>query len=455
MENNTPLSRVEDILQSTIDNTEYDKPPQSRVESLLIELKEVIEGGGGGGGSAYHPAGSVDYVSELPSPSADYLGYVYDITQAFTTTSDFKEGAGKRYPAGSNIAIVDVGTPESPSYKYDVLSGFIDTSNFVEKEEGKGLSTNDYTNTDKVKLASLENYDDTEIRAEIAEKADDADLAAVAKSGSYNDLADTPDIPSKTSDLTNDSHFVNETQMDEAIDSLAFVWNIPEMHRMIFRGKYLGDHVTAAQLAAIRNGSFDDLYVGDYWIMGGVIWRIADINYWLHCGDTAFEKPHLVIVPDTCLYNAKMNDENITTGGYVGSKMYTENLNQAKTTINSLFVDMVLSHREYLVNAVTNGKASGGAWYDSTVELMNESMVYGHREFTPGGDGTTVPANRTINKTQLALFALAPKFIINRANQWLRDVVSEALFADVSGQGITECYYASDSIGVRPVFAIG
>ena len=154
MENNTPLSRVEDILQSTIDNTEYDKPPQSRVESLLIELKEVIEGGGGGG-SAYHPAGSVDYVSELPSPSADYLGYVYDITQDFTTTSDFKEGAGKRYPAGSNIAIVDVGTPESPSYKYDVLSGFIDTSNFVEKEEGKGLSTNDYTNADKTKLSGI------------------------------------------------------------------------------------------------------------------------------------------------------------------------------------------------------------------------------------------------------------------------------------------------------------
>lgn len=230
MENNTPLSRVEDILQSTIDNTEYDKPPQSRVESLLIELKEVIEGGGGGG-SAYHPAGSVDYVSELPSPSADYLGYVYDITQAFTTTSDFKEGAGKRYPAGSNIAIVDVGTPESPSYKYDVLSGFIDTSNFVEKEEGKGLSTNDYTDADKTKLASLENYDDTEIRNEIAEKADDADLAAVAKSGSYNDLADTPDIPTATSDLTNDSGFVTN-QIDDTTVSASTTYSSSKIEQI-------------------------------------------------------------------------------------------------------------------------------------------------------------------------------------------------------------------------------
>jgi hypothetical protein len=239
------------------------------------------------------------------------------------------------------------------------------------------------------------------------------------------------------------------------INSLAFVWNTPEMHRNIFRGKYLGDHVTDAQIATIRDCLFDDLYVGDYWIMGGVTWRIADVDYWLGYGDTALYGHHLVIVPDTCLYNAKMNDENITTGGYVGSKMYTENLNQAKTTINAAFPNLVLTHREYLVNAVSNGKASGGGWFDSTIELMNESMVYGHREFTPGCDGTTVPANYTIDRTQLALFALAPKFITNRANQWLRDVVSAAHFAGVGYDGIAAYGGASYSDGVRPVFAIG
>lgn len=224
MENSTPLSRVEDILQSTIDSTEYDKPPQSRVEKLLIDLKEVIEDSGDT--SAYHPAGSVDSVAELPAPSADYLGYVYDIAQAFTTTSDFKEGAGKRYPAGSNIAIIDAGTPETPSYKYDVLSGFIDTSVFVEKEEGKGLSTNDYTDAEKTKLASLENYDDTEIRSALNTKANDADLATVAKSGAYSDLSGTPTIPSKTSDLTNDAGFVtNQINDSTASASTAYSSN--------------------------------------------------------------------------------------------------------------------------------------------------------------------------------------------------------------------------------------
>src|SRR5699024_10997237 len=37
-------------------------------------------------------------------------------------------------------------------------------NNKVEKEKGKGLTTNDYTTTEKEKLASLTNYNDTEIK---------------------------------------------------------------------------------------------------------------------------------------------------------------------------------------------------------------------------------------------------------------------------------------------------
>jgi len=51
-----------------------------------------------------------------------------------------------------------------------------------------------------------------------------------------------------------------------------------------------------------------------------------------------------------------MNDTNITTDGYTGSKMYLEGLEQAKATINSVFGTHVLTHRKYLCNAVTDGK---------------------------------------------------------------------------------------------------
>ena len=236
------------------------------------------------------------------------------------------------------------------------------------------------------------------------------------------------------------------------LDSFAPV----ELRRVLFRGKNLGTALTAVQKAAIKDGSFKGMFLGDYWSIGGRIWRIVDMDYWYNCGDTAFTSHHLVIMPDEALYNAQMNTTNVTTGGYVGSEMYKSNLANAKTIVNAAFQGSVLTHREYLCNAVANGRPSGGAWFDSSIELPNESMMYGHPHFSPTSDGSTVPAIYTISKTQLALFMVCPRFIVNRSyNQWLRDVVSSAHFARVNVSGNAYCNGASDSFGVRPVFPVG
>lgn len=229
-----------------------------------------------------------------------------------------------------------------------------------------------------------------------------------------------------------------------------------ELRRVLFRGKNLGTALTAVQKAAIKDGSFKGMFLGDYWSIGGRIWRIVDMDYWYNCGDTAFTSHHLVIMPDEALYNAHMNTTNVTTGGYVGSEMYKSNLANAKTIVNAAFQGSVLTHREYLCNAVANGRPSGGAWFDSSIELPNESMMYGHPHFSPTSDGSTVPAIYTISKTQLALFMVCPRFIVNRSyNQWLRDVVSSAYFAVVGLDGFTYSDSASSSGGVRPVFPVG
>lgn len=229
-----------------------------------------------------------------------------------------------------------------------------------------------------------------------------------------------------------------------------------ELRRVLFRGKNLGTALTAVQKAAIKDGSFKGMFLGDYWSIGGRIWRIVDMDYWYNCGDTAFTSHHLVIMPDEALYNAQMNTTNVTTGGYVGSAMYKSNLANAKTIVNAAFQGSVLTHREYLCNAVANGRPSGGAWFDSSIELPNELMMYGHPHFSPTSDGSTVPSIYTISKTQLALFMVCPRFIVNRSyNQWLRDVVSSAAFACVGNYGFTGYYSASYSLGVRPVFPVG
>lgn len=227
-------------------------------------------------------------------------------------------------------------------------------------------------------------------------------------------------------------------------------------HNSIYRGKNLGTTVTEEQWEAISSGTFTDLYIGDYWVIGGVNWRIAAFDYYLNCGDTSFTKHHAVIVPDTCLYNAQMNTTNVTTGAYKGSAMYTANLAQAKSTINSAFGSShVLSHRIYLSNATSNGRASAGEWTDSTVDLMCEHMVYGSGIFSPVSDGSSVPNNYRGEKGQLPLFALEPSRICNRATWWLRDVITAANFAYVNGNGSANYIDASNSNGVRPAFCIG
>lgn len=242
---------------------------------------------------------------------------------------------------------------------------------------------------------------------------------------------------------------------DDALFAMLDAFIPKEQRRMIYRGKNLGAVVTEEQKANIKNGTFKGFFLGDYWTIGSYTWRIVDFDYWYNCGDTAFTTPHLVIMPDKPLYNAQMNETNITTGGYTGSLMYTENLDQAKTLAASAFGDLILTHREYLTNAVTDGHASAGAWFDSTLDLPNEIMMYGCHVYAAMNNGTVIPTNYTIGKTQLALFTVVPKLISNRATFWLRDVVSSAFFAVVDAYGFTYYGSASNSYGVRPVFAIG
>lgn len=243
---------------------------------------------------------------------------------------------------------------------------------------------------------------------------------------------------------------------DDALFAMLDAFIPKEQRRMIYRGKNLGAVVTEEQKANIKNGTFKGFFLGDYWTIGSYTWRIVDFDYWYNCGDTAFTTPHLVIMPDKPLYNARMNETNITTGGYTGSLMYTENLDQAKTLAASAFGDLILTHREYLTNAVTDGHASAGAWFDSTLDLPNEIMMYGCHVYAAMNNGTVIPTNYTIGKTQLALFTVVPKLISNRATFWLRDVVSSAVFARVNDFGTTgSSTGASGSLGVRPVFAIG
>ena len=96
--------------------------------------------------TVYKPAGSVAFANR-PSLSSSIEGNVYNITDAFTTTSDFVEGAGKNYPAGTNIVCINTATSGTAVYKWDVLTGMIDLSGYQTTITGgaTSITNNDLT----------------------------------------------------------------------------------------------------------------------------------------------------------------------------------------------------------------------------------------------------------------------------------------------------------------------
>lgn len=216
----------------------------------------------------------------------------------------------------------------------------------------------------------------------------------------------------------------------------------PEMHRNIFRGQYLGESITAEQLEVIRDGSFRDLYVGDYWEINGTKYRIADINYWRNVGcpeSEKVQKPHILIVPDTVLGSGQMHISNSTYGGYRNSEMKSTRLNNIAKTLPDTFKSLLLTHRMF----------SDGAWINASVDLMSEVMVHGTYICTDNSN------KQTSDTQQLALFRLAPELKTIGVNYWLRNVAGSQTYTLVSQYGDASTDAATSTYGIRPVFAVG
>lgn len=232
----------------------------------------------------------------------------------------------------------------------------------------------------------------------------------------------------------------------------------PENKRMIFRGKNLGDHFTEEQKKEIKDGSFRDLFLGDYWEYNDNRWRIADFDYWYGTGNDEIVKDHhLVIIPDKVLYIANMNASNNNSSGYTGSDMYISNLKNAKDIIKSFFnSENILNHEELLSNKVTNGVQSGFEQIETDINIPNEVMIYGRYCMSVGSTGEVLSYRLTHSYRQLALMMVNPFFINpERESFWLRDIAGVSRFSYQQFTGYPGFTNANNNnIGVRPVFGV-
>ena len=143
-----------------------------------------------------------------------------------------------------------------------------------------------------------------------------------------------------TSNIAGGSVYINNGQEPVLVSSLddwftamdrfivTDIATVSALHNSFYRGKNLGTAPTEAQLAAIRAGTFAGIWVGDYWkreitytdsasgtsVTNNVRMRIAHINYPRNSAT-----PNIMVIPEYCLYNAKMNDSNTNSSGYKGS----------------------------------------------------------------------------------------------------------------------------------------
>ena len=243
-------------------------------------------------------------------------------------------------------------------------------------------------------------------------------------------------------------------------------------HNALYRGKDITAYWDSGEMSkAIAAGTFAGIYPGDYIVKSvtvdgttysNVEWVIGDLDYHLHRGDTDDTTHHVLVFPRAHIGNKPMNATNITTGGFIGSVMWTTTLPLYATGIKAAFgADHVLNHREMLSNAESDTIASGAGagkngattnwiWSDVTVNLFNEPMVYGGRVFSSSffdvGDCNTQVAAMRHNKS----------LSFTRSHWcWLRAVASSLRFANASSSGAADSASASTSGGgVRPYFLL-
>lgn len=201
------------------------------------------------------------------------------------------------------------------------------------------VATTKYSDTN---LDAAKEYTDEAIKTEQASRSS-GDASTLTSAKTYADAAvSTHALVSSSSTksghitLASSSEAIAGTEETKAItpSTLSDVFKqllIPlkypsaASHNALYRGKDLTSYFNSGAMStAIANGTFDDIYPGDYIIKtltvdgttyNNMKWIVGDLDYHLHRGDTETTTHHVVLYPETNLGTARMNASDTTSGG--------------------------------------------------------------------------------------------------------------------------------------------
>ena len=293
-----------------------------------------------------------------------------------------------------------------------------------------------------------------------------SDKSSIIKA--INELVNTDKtLDDRTEVLATGGRYANSTTTDYNYHTRGAFRN------SIVRGKVFNSFTEeqAAVLSANSdNRRYTDLWLGDVWHFTNIPYtykdennatqsatysgwmRIAALDYFLNT--SYFKKTNIVVVPDAELFNAPMNDEATTAGGYVASKMHTVYMRRAQAIFEACFgADHVLEHSVALSNAVTDGVVTGFVDTKVKVCLMDEVQVFGRKIHSKVRENL----GEVNTLGQFPLFAVDPHFTNMGTYTWLRDVASATNFVHIYYTGAVYTWGSAINTenGVRPYAVIG
>lgn len=223
-----------------------------------------------------------------------------------------------------------------------------------------------------------------------------------------------------------------------------------------------GGYSIAQVIERIANGSFDDIYIGDYIIdQNNKVYRFASFDTELNKGDNPFLLHHAVMVTDFGLTNIGWNTTNTTVGGYQASAVQAYCNRDGQTAIETVFGETHVLTTQGILSSDVNtsaaspgysawrGAASSWGWFSYKVRLMSEIEVFGTRVWSGGYDIGT--ANE-----QLPLFRIMPQLVTGlRYDYWLSGIADMTSACIVGNNGVAGRADASTALEVRVRFIIG
>lgn len=243
----------------------------------------------------------------------------------------------------------------------------------------------------------------------------------------------------------------------------------------IYRGNNLGANITNQVKTSIENNSFDNLFIGDYWEVNGIKFRIAHFNYFTpyamsdRSEYTSNINNHIIVVPDECLGADKALSDgtdlmNEASGNTIRSPIDAEliSISGNKDYMPELY--------NFLIHFCKINNMTYQGWFNSTNKITREFYYSWWRGF-PMSSHMLFDKHKSVIQTyrtgdnifsymgsimdkQLSLFSLNPKLIKSNKRYWLIDSSGYKVNLYVNVGGYIRTDTNTKEYGIRPCFIL-